>query len=216
VTPYPFDTSIIEYVRYRRDLRYSETMTFKEKLAAKVKATYEAGKDPNYSTFLKHFGKFTVPTLETKEVSKEDFIIERLNDLQSAIERVARSSVVPFRSRRSGFERLEDRDVLAADNMLRALTPTNAELAAATDIARQQMAAEGKIIPPGSYGTYSMEIIKRVQKILEPKYGHVNLGASIDSGTNRIDVDQSGLAYSVSSNAADAASSSISDSSSDR
>jgi hypothetical protein len=85
-TTYSFDTSPIEHLEYPRDLRFSKIVEFKKELTDKVKATVQcAATDPNYTTFLKHFGKFTVAKLETAEVSKDDFIIEELRDLRSAI-----------------------------------------------------------------------------------------------------------------------------------
>jgi hypothetical protein len=78
-TSYSFDTSPIEHLEYPRDLRFTKIVDFKESLKHKVKATLDKSKsDPNYTTFLKHFGTFTVAKLDTKEVSKEDFIIEEL------------------------------------------------------------------------------------------------------------------------------------------
>lgn len=85
-TNYSFDTSPIEHLTYPRDLRYLRIVEFKEKLTLKVKGTYEKShSDPNYTTFLKNFGEFTSPKLETKEVSKEDFIIEELKQLKREI-----------------------------------------------------------------------------------------------------------------------------------
>lgn len=82
-TSYSFDTSPIEHLTYPRDLRFNKIVDFKKELTEKIKATYEKSKsDPNYSTFLKHFGKFTVTKLDTTEVSKEDFIIEEIKELR--------------------------------------------------------------------------------------------------------------------------------------
>jgi hypothetical protein len=82
-TSYSFDTSPIEHLTYPRDLRFNRIVEFKKELTEKIKATYEKSKsDPNYSTFLKHFGKFTVTKLDTTEVSKEDFIIEEIKELR--------------------------------------------------------------------------------------------------------------------------------------
>lgn len=92
-TDYSFDMSPIEHVGYPRNLRFHQIVQFKEKLAAKVKATYDAGvKDPNYSTFLKHFGQFTVPKLDQKEVSLDQFIIQRLEELTQSISRLEGSA----------------------------------------------------------------------------------------------------------------------------
>jgi hypothetical protein len=82
-TKAPFDTSVIEYLLYPRELRFPEIVRFKHLLATKLKATYEkASKDQTFSTFLKQFGSFVVPRLDTKEVSKEDYIIEELKDIK--------------------------------------------------------------------------------------------------------------------------------------
>jgi hypothetical protein len=103
VTSYPFDTSVIEYVRYRRDLRYSEIMVFKDTLADKVKATYEKARtDGNYSTFLKHVGTFTVPFLDTRQVSKEDFIITELKEMREAVQQLISREVRVFSHSQGG------------------------------------------------------------------------------------------------------------------
>jgi hypothetical protein len=92
-TDYSFDMSPIEHVGYPRDLRFHQIVQFKEKLAGKIKATHDlAASDHNYSTFLKHFGQFTVPKLEQTEVSPDRFIIERLDDLTRSVSRLERTT----------------------------------------------------------------------------------------------------------------------------
>jgi hypothetical protein len=87
-TSYSFDTSPIEHLEYPRDLRFSKIVDFKRNLGEKVKATVtRAANDQSYTTFLKHFGKFSVAKLETTEVSKEDFIIEELRELRHIVSR---------------------------------------------------------------------------------------------------------------------------------
>lgn len=87
-TSYSFDTSPIEHLEYPRDLRFNKIVEFKESLGEKIKATYDKSiKDKDYTTFLKHFGAFTAAKIETKEVSKEDFIIEELKELKKSVER---------------------------------------------------------------------------------------------------------------------------------
>jgi hypothetical protein len=87
-TSYSFDTSPIEHLEYPRDLRFTKIVEFKKSLKEKLQATLKKSKeDPSYTTFLKHFGSFTVAKLDTKEVSKEDFIIEELKDLKLTIRR---------------------------------------------------------------------------------------------------------------------------------
>lgn len=83
MTSYSFDTSPIEHLTYPRDLRFTRIVEFKKALTEKIKATMEKAKsDRHYSPFLGSFGKFTVAKVETTEVSKDDYIIEELNDLK--------------------------------------------------------------------------------------------------------------------------------------
>lgn len=99
-TSYSFDTSPIEHLDYPRDLRFTKIIDFKKNLKEKIKATYEKSKsDPNYTTFLKHFGSFTVAKLDSKELSKEDFIIEELSELRRSIARQERNSLQYNRNR---------------------------------------------------------------------------------------------------------------------
>ncbi|AYO04060.1 RNA helicase [Vibrio parahaemolyticus] len=81
-TNYSFDTSPIEHIEYPRDLHYSTIKAFKETLKHKVIATYQASQDPAYTTFLKHFGEFKVAAIASKEVTKEDFILESISELR--------------------------------------------------------------------------------------------------------------------------------------
>jgi hypothetical protein len=81
-TSYSFDTSPIEHLEYPRDLRFTKIVEFKDALKEKIGATYKRSvEDPSYTTFLKHFGTFTVSKLDSKEVSKEDFIIEEVKHI---------------------------------------------------------------------------------------------------------------------------------------
>ncbi|TCL34799.1 hypothetical protein EV691_101238 [Azotobacter chroococcum] len=91
-TDYSFDTGIIEHVGYPRDLRFSKIVLFKEKLAEKVKATYQKSvDDPEHSTFLKNFGKFQVANLSEDIVSTDKMILTMMSELQSQISDVKRS-----------------------------------------------------------------------------------------------------------------------------
>lgn len=92
-TSYSFDTAPIEHVTYPRDLRYAQIVEFKDKLAEKIKGTYnKASSDSNYTTFLKNFGEFTVAKLDKKEVSGQEYILEELKAMRISIERLARPS----------------------------------------------------------------------------------------------------------------------------
>tara|TARA_R110001583_G_scaffold131437_1_gene283171 strand:- start:3242 stop:3874 length:633 start_codon:yes stop_codon:yes gene_type:complete len=93
-TSYSFDTSAIEHLEYPRDLRFSQIVEFKEKLADKIRATYKkATTDSNYTTFLKHFGEFKVAKIDKKEVSGQEFILEELKGLKRSISRMERTPV---------------------------------------------------------------------------------------------------------------------------
>lgn len=86
-TSFSFDTSPVEHLLYPRDLRFSQIVDFKAELAKKIKATHSAAtKDPeNYTTFLKHFGTFTVAKLDSKEVSGNELILEEIRQLKSSV-----------------------------------------------------------------------------------------------------------------------------------
>ncbi|MFA0810820.1 hypothetical protein [Microbulbifer epialgicus] len=92
-TSYSFDTSQIEHLDYPRDLRFSKIVEFKEALREKILATVQKSQeDENYTTFLKHFGTFTVAKLDTKEVSKEDYIIAEMKELKMAFQGLTKSN----------------------------------------------------------------------------------------------------------------------------
>lgn len=90
-TSYSFDTSAIEHLEYPRDLRFSRIVEFKKKLSDKISATYEKSTSgENYTTFLKHFGEFTVAKIDKKEVSGQEFILEELKSLRQSVNRMGR------------------------------------------------------------------------------------------------------------------------------
>lgn len=91
-TDYSFDTGVIEHLTYPRDLRFAKIVAFKKQLADKIAATYAAAQnDGEHSTFLKSFGTFKVATLEQKEASGEQLVLEMLHDLQREVTTLRRS-----------------------------------------------------------------------------------------------------------------------------
>ncbi|CRI54832.1 hypothetical protein [Pseudomonas sp. CCOS 191] len=105
-TPFTFDTSSIEHLEYPRDLRFSKITEFKEKLSAKISATYtKSSNDPNYTTFLKHFGEFTIAKLDKKEVSGQEYILDELRSMRQSLNRMERISVKDDRNHRPSRER---------------------------------------------------------------------------------------------------------------
>jgi hypothetical protein len=80
-------------------LRFSRIIEFKHKLTDKIQATHKrASSDASYTTFLKHFGEFTVAKLEKKEISGQEFILEELKNIRLSIRKFERGgfgSMVP-------------------------------------------------------------------------------------------------------------------------
>lgn len=88
-TDYSFDTSVIEHVAYPRDLRFSKILKFKETLKLKIESTYQKSKnDPNYTTFLKHFGEYKITQLEQTEISSEKYILSAIEDINRNIREI--------------------------------------------------------------------------------------------------------------------------------
>jgi len=86
VTDYSFDTSPIEHINYRVDLRFDDVHEFKKRLADAIKGSVAKKKnDPAYSPFLGHFGKFEIAGVETKTVSSEQFLIQQIEALQNEV-----------------------------------------------------------------------------------------------------------------------------------
>jgi len=95
-TSYSFDTGVIEHLGYPRDLHYYSIMEFRDTLATKIKATHTAAtSDPSYTTFLKHFGEYTVKGLENTEVGGNEFIIKAIEELRSELAMTRRHSRHP-------------------------------------------------------------------------------------------------------------------------
>lgn len=86
-TSFAFDTAAIEHLVYPRDLRFNTITKFKQDLATKVKATHDKAKvDKNYTTFLKHFGTFTVAKLDTQTVSRDEFVFKAIEELKETLQ----------------------------------------------------------------------------------------------------------------------------------
>jgi heterodisulfide reductase subunit C len=95
-TPYIFDTGQIEHLEYPRDLRFTDIVKFKKNVTYKIKATYEsANNDPKYVSFLKQFGSFSVPIIDSEEVSRDEFIIAELKDLKRSVNSIRRAAARP-------------------------------------------------------------------------------------------------------------------------
>lgn len=88
-TNYSFDTSPIEHLDYRHDLRYQDSVTFINTLAKRIGATVKKKEEsPEFSPFLGHFGKFTVAALDVVEGSPTQYVEHRLNEIQRTLDRL--------------------------------------------------------------------------------------------------------------------------------
>lgn len=99
-TTFSFDTGAIEHIQYPRDLRFTKIVGFKATLTAKIRATLEAAKNPEYSTFLKHFGRFTVAKLEERQVSGQEFVAEELRSIHQTLAQLSAEVMLSHRPRR--------------------------------------------------------------------------------------------------------------------
>ena len=94
LTGYSFDTSLIEHLEYPRDLRFTTIIEFKENLGKKIRATHEkATSDPNYSTFLKSFGKYKIAHLEDREISSDTYLLNAIEELRRDVRVIKNISV---------------------------------------------------------------------------------------------------------------------------
>ncbi|EMW2201829.1 hypothetical protein [Enterobacter hormaechei] len=85
-TPYSFDIAAIEHLEYPSDLRYQLINEFKINLKKKIIETYKRStNDPDYTTFLKHFGTFKVAKLDEREVTGSEFLVAELRDLKELV-----------------------------------------------------------------------------------------------------------------------------------
>lgn len=91
-TKYPFDTGPIEYVSYRRDLRFASVVDFKATLSKKLSATLSNSKNEGYTSFLRSFGEFTIAKIEAREIPQFDFLVAEIRNLRSLIVANSRAS----------------------------------------------------------------------------------------------------------------------------
>lgn len=107
VTPFIFDTGIIETLIYPKDLRFNQVVEFKETLAERLKITYKKSvDDETYSTFLGHFGQFKVPKLDQTAVTEPQEIIlaelvsirDELKSLKDTTNKSSPSASMPVRN----------------------------------------------------------------------------------------------------------------------
>lgn len=118
MTGYSFDTSLIEHIEYPRDLRFNTILKFKENLGKKLTATFEKSKDPQYSTFLKNFGKYKIAHLEEKEVSSDTFILNAIEDLKRDVRMIRNQSAHEVLSNERRLERTFSDTEISEENKM--------------------------------------------------------------------------------------------------
>lgn len=92
-TSYSFDTGIIEHLEYPKDLRFQKILDFKKNLKEKIEATYKkASKDPNYTTFLKHFKELRIAHIPQEEVTTEKYMLQSIDDLRNDVRQLIKSN----------------------------------------------------------------------------------------------------------------------------
>lgn len=94
-TGYSFDTSNIEHIGYRKDLRHNTVEKFINDLSKKIRATYEAPQKDDYQPFLSHFGKFEVAKIENKSIEGSEALEKLLNKV-TAIETQLNQTRLPI------------------------------------------------------------------------------------------------------------------------
>lgn len=110
VTNYAFDTGVIEHLPYPKSLHYHEIGIFKTKLRDKILHTIERSKEADFSPFLKHFRHLSISPqkLENENVPLADYVAEKLDQLESKINRIYNQTSSPYTApKNSSFRTLQ-------------------------------------------------------------------------------------------------------------
>ena len=104
-TGYSFDTGVIEHISYPSSLRFSQIVDFKIELAKRIKATYDKSQtEPNFSPFLKSFGKTIVPSsIQQTEVPEGKYIMEQLDMLRHEVRSLRTDKSNDYNYKRKAF-----------------------------------------------------------------------------------------------------------------
>lgn len=104
-TDYSFDTSPIDHLGYPSSLHYQTIKDFKGDLIRKIKATYEASQKDGYSSFLKNFTNFTIASIENREVTPSEFILEELKSIRRDLNTISSPTTLIKESREDKLRR---------------------------------------------------------------------------------------------------------------
>jgi len=111
-TGYSFDTSNIQHLGYRKDLRHNTVENFIKELATKIKATHEAPSKKEYQSFLSHFGKFEIAKIENTSILGSDALQKILEKVDFLQDQMSNMTNIP----RSNFMPLLDYGAVSADS----------------------------------------------------------------------------------------------------
>lgn len=85
----PFDISTISYIDYPRDLEYNATEDFISKLSIKIIEFVKAVDEDRYKPYIEQF-RFETVQPDTVNVTTDQYVLERLDDLTSIMQRFMR------------------------------------------------------------------------------------------------------------------------------
>ncbi|MDI1225902.1 MULTISPECIES: hypothetical protein [Acinetobacter] len=98
LTGYSFDTSNIEHLGYRKDLRFQTIESFITSLSQKIKATYEKSISDNPQTFLSHFGNFEVAKIDNQTIGATEALEQLLNKVSKINENLDDKNIQQFKN----------------------------------------------------------------------------------------------------------------------
>lgn len=93
-TQLPFDTNVIDTLSYPPDLHFSKIEQFMKDLATKITNLVSASEAGSHKPYLDTFGAFTVVVPQADRVEFDQFVIEKLDQIGSAVDRLQRDAIL--------------------------------------------------------------------------------------------------------------------------
>ncbi|WP_323951179.1 hypothetical protein [Aeromonas caviae] len=165
-TPFSFDTQVIEHIVYKRSLHYVDIVSFKKKLKDKVLATLEQSRQPDFSTFLGHFTINHVSRIEERTVTINDALVERLDQMQRAINGISRQQSQLYSRERDGIPdyNVKGQVVLSYPRVQAYVRQCLAEQAASNNMSQGMYANLLSSLPKEEIEHIVEDIIKSIKK----------------------------------------------------
>jgi hypothetical protein len=92
-TRLPFDTNVIDTLSYPSDLHFSKIEQFMEDLAARI-TDLSTGAAGSAKPYLDTFGAFTVVVPQADRVEFDQYVIQKLDQIGSAVNRLQRDAIL--------------------------------------------------------------------------------------------------------------------------